>query len=65
MWVDVLVVLAGEVDPIAEIRVTKFLVADLSLKHDLVISCVIYDAEELEKRSDSFLRNVRQEAVAV
>ncbi len=63
--VDVLVVLEGEVDALAEIHRNSHLVAGLSLEHDLVISCVYLSAEELQEGDDPFLRNVRREAVAV
>ena len=63
--VDVLVVLEGEVDALLEIHRNSYLVAGLSLEHDVVISCVYMSAEELEEGDDPFLRNVRREAVAV
>jgi predicted nucleotidyltransferase len=63
--VDVLVVLEGEVDPLTEIHRNSELVADLSLEHDLVISCVYMSAKELAKEDDPFLRNVRREALPV
>ena len=63
--VDVLVVLAGKVDPVAEIRATEFLVADLSLEYDMVLSCVFLSVEEYEAEADLFLRNVRREAIPV
>jgi predicted nucleotidyltransferase len=63
--VDVLVVLKGEVDALIEIHRNSYLVADLSLEHDLVISCVYMSAEELAEGDDPFLRNVRREALAV
>jgi predicted nucleotidyltransferase len=63
--VDVLVVLEGKVDPLSEIHRNSELVADLSLEHDLVISCVYMGAEELAKDDDPFLRNVRREALPV
>lgn len=63
--VDVLVVLRGEVDALVEIHRNSYLVADLSLEHDLVISCVYMSAEELDEGDDPFLRNVRREALAV
>jgi predicted nucleotidyltransferase len=63
--VDVLVVLRGDVDPMAEIRRTGGLVADLSLEHDLVLTCLFMSAEEYAEEDDPFLRNVRREALAV
>ena len=63
--VDVLVVLRGEVDALAEIHRNSHLVADLSLEHDLVISCVYMSADELAEGNDAYLRNVKREALAV
>jgi len=63
--VDVLVVLAGEVDPMVEIRRSGGLVADLSLAYDLVLSCAYMSTEELDDGNDPFLRNVRREALAI
>jgi predicted nucleotidyltransferase len=63
--VDVLVVLAGEVDPVAEIAQTEYLVAALSLEHDLVLSCVFLSLEEYYDEADLFLRYVRHDAIPV
>jgi predicted nucleotidyltransferase len=63
--VDVLVVLAGEVDPMTEIYRTGELVADLSIDNDLVISCFFMSTEEMAEGDDPFLRNVRREAISV
>jgi len=63
--VDVLVVLRGEVDPLTEIHRNSQLVADLSLEHDLVLSCVYMSNSELAEGDDLFLRNVKREAIPV
>lgn len=63
--VDVLVVLAGVVDPLTEIARTEYLVADLSLEHDLVLSCAFLGVEEYHDEADLFLRNVRRDAIPV
>jgi predicted nucleotidyltransferase len=63
--VDVLVVLEGEVDPVAEIAVTEYLVAELSLANDVVLSCAFLSVEEYQDEADLFLRNVRQDAIPV
>ena len=63
--VDVLVVLRGEVDPVAEIARTEYLVAGLSLEHDLVLSCVFLSLEEYYDEADLFLRYVRPDAIPV
>lgn len=63
--VDVLVVLGGAVDPITEIRATEYLVAELSLEHDVVLSCVFMSFEEYDNAAGLFLRNVRQDAISI
>ena len=63
--VDVLVVLKGEVNPLAEIHANEFLVADLSLENDLVILCLFMSQREFVEEDDLFLRNVRRDAVVV
>lgn len=63
--VDVLVVLDGEVDPITEIHQTEYLVADLSLEHNVVLQCVFLSVAEFDEEADLFLRNVRRDAIPV
>jgi uncharacterized protein len=62
---DVLVVLAGQVDAGLEIARTGEIVADLSLSHDVVIACVFMDKERFVQRQGPFLRNVRREGVVL
>ncbi|MBM4295546.1 MAG: nucleotidyltransferase domain-containing protein [Deltaproteobacteria bacterium] len=61
--IDVLVVLKGPVDGGEEIDRTSFIVADLSLEHDVVIACVFMDQERFLHRQGPFLRNVRREGI--
>jgi uncharacterized protein len=63
--IDVLIVLAGTVDPGEEITRTGGVVADLSLQFGEVISCVFMDEERFIHRQGPFLRNVRKEGVSV
>jgi predicted nucleotidyltransferase len=63
--VDVLVVLNGDVKPGAEIGRTGQLVADISLDHDCVISCLFMKEEEFLHRQGPLLRNIRREGVPV
>lgn len=63
--VDVLMVLAGEIDPLAEIHRTEYLVADLSLENDLVIQCLPMSTAEFVEGDDPFLRNVRREGIVI
>jgi predicted nucleotidyltransferase len=63
--IDVLVVLPGPVNPGAEVRRTGGLVAELSLKHDVVISCVFVSSENLAAEQSPFMMNVRKEALVI
>jgi predicted nucleotidyltransferase len=61
--IDVLVVLEGPVNPGEEIARTGGIVADLSLKHDEVISCLFMDASRFRNRNGPLLRNIRKEGI--
>ncbi len=63
--VDVLVVLQGSVDFVAEIECTSKLVAALSLQQNIVISCAFVSLEQFQHENRSFFRNVRREGLPV
>ena len=63
--IDVLVVLAGNVEPGKEIARTGRAVAALSLKFDLVISCIFISAERYSREQTPLLLNIRNEGVAI
>ena len=63
--IDVMVVLRGPVDPNEEIRRVSPLSSSLSLKHDVVISCVYVSEEDFGSEASPLLLNVRREGVAV
>ncbi len=63
--IDLLVVLEGEVCPVTEIDRTGSLVASLSLRHDVVISCIFMDKERFLHRNGPLLRNIRREGITV
>jgi predicted nucleotidyltransferase len=63
--VDVLVVLAGPVDPATEIERVTSITAALSLEHDIVISCVYVSEKRYTHENSPLLLNVRREGVAV
>jgi predicted nucleotidyltransferase len=63
--IDVLVVLEEPVDASAEIARTEFDVAELSLAHDVVITCLFVSREQLEREQSPLLMNVRREGVPV
>jgi predicted nucleotidyltransferase len=63
--VDVLVVLRGPVDPNREMPRVSPLASRLSLKHDVVISCVYVSEEDFHSDQSPLLLNVRREGVMV
>lgn len=64
--IDMMVILEGEVDPWAEIEQAGVISAAISLKHDVVISCVYIPITRYKNDLGSpLLRNVRREGVKV
>lgn len=63
--IDVLVVLGGDVEPGKEIARTGRAVAALSLKFNVVISCIFMSAERYSSEQTPLLLNVRNEGVAI
>jgi predicted nucleotidyltransferase len=62
--IDVLVVLKGEVNPGEEIGRSGRVVTEISLAHDVVISCVFMDEQRFVHRNGPLLRNIRREGIA-
>jgi len=63
--IDVLVVLKGPVSPCEEIARTIKDVAEISLEHNEVISCVFVSEEQFEREHSPLLLNVRREGIAL
>ena len=61
--IDLLIVLAGPVQAGAEIARVGPLQADVSLRHNCVISCVFMDEDRYLHRQGPLLRNIRREGV--
>jgi predicted nucleotidyltransferase len=61
--IDVLVVLNGAVDFGQEIRRTSHFVADLCLRHNVVISRAFMSAGQYRGEETAFLHNVRREGI--
>jgi uncharacterized protein len=61
--IDVLVVLKPPVNPGEEIKRTGKVVADLSLRYDVVISCLFMDETSYQTHHGSLLRNIRKEGI--
>lgn len=63
--IDVLLVLAGPVNPGEEITRTSEIVAELSLEFAEVICCLFMDEDRFLHRNGPLLRNIRREGVAI
>lgn len=62
--VDLLVVLHGEVDASGEVSRMSGPLAELSLRHDTVISCIFISEARYQNERSPFLLNVRREGIA-
>ena len=63
--IDILVVLEGPVDPAEEIARAGEVISELSLKHDVVISCTFVSADRYARERSPLLLNVRREGMPV
>ena len=63
--IDVMLVLQGAVNPHREIRRLSSFTSGLSLKHDVVISCVYMSEEEFCNQQSPLMLNVRREGILV
>lgn len=63
--VDLMVVLEGPVHAGKEIARTGVLTAELSLKHDITLSCVFVSDDRYLQEQSPLLLNVRREGVTV
>ncbi|MEK7399614.1 MAG: nucleotidyltransferase domain-containing protein [Candidatus Poribacteria bacterium] len=63
--IDVMVVLNGPVKPGDEIAKTGEITAEISLKYDVVISCIFMSSERYAIERSPLLLNVHREGVAV
>lgn len=63
--IDVLVILAGPVEPATEIDRVSPITAALSLEHDIVISCVYISEERYVQENSPLLLNIRREGIAI
>lgn len=63
--IDVLIVLHDDFSLIEELERSGDLVSDLCLKYDVVLSCQFVRRDGLSSPSNSFIRNIVREGVAV
>jgi len=63
--IDVLVVLKGRISPCEEIIRTLDIVAEISLKHTVVISCFFISEEQFESEQSPLLINIRREGILI
>lgn len=62
---DVLIVLSGAVNPGEEVGRVSPLAAELSLRHNVVLSCIFMDEARFAHRQGPLLRNIRREGIPV
>ena len=63
--IDLLIVLKNPFDYSTESDRISFLIADLCLEYNVLISCAFATSEQFQHRNSGFFRNVRAEGVAV
>lgn len=63
--IDILVVLKGQVNPAREVHRTSDLLSDISLKHDVVISCVFVDESKYRNGKGPLIRNILREGIRI
>lgn len=63
--IDLMIILQGEVWPGAEIKRTGGIVAELSLKYDVLVSTIFESEEDFQLRGSPLLINVRREGIKV
>lgn len=62
---DVLIVLSGPVNPGEEVARVSLLATELSLRHQVVLSCIFMDEARFAHRQGPLLRNIRREGIPV
>lgn len=63
--IDILVILKDSFDYYQENKRNSEFIADLCLRHDIVISCFLMDLQAWFTRSGSFVRNIKKEGLAL
>ncbi len=61
--IDVLVVLAGEVNPIAEIKRNNTLISNLSLETDQLINCIYLSEQDWHYLKTPLIQNIHKEGI--
>lgn len=63
--IDILVILAGEVNPIAEIKRNNALISNLSLETDQLINCIYLSEQDWHYLKTPLIQNIHKEGIAV
>lgn len=63
--IDILVVLDGQVIPTREVHRTSEIIAKLSLKYDVVVSCLFMEQERAINERSPLLLNIRREGIPI
>ena len=63
--IDVLIVLKGALNLYAEINRTSHLTCDISLAHDVVVSCLFMEEQDYQSREGPLPCNIHREGISV
>ncbi|PNW35251.1 UNVERIFIED_CONTAM: nucleotidyltransferase [Euhalothece sp. KZN 001] len=63
--VDILVILAKDVNPVAEIKHNNPLISELSLETDQLINCIYLSEKDWHHLKTPLLQNIRKEGIFV
>jgi len=63
--IDILVVLKGEVNPVAEINRNSYLISELCLKFEALINCFYLSELQLKEENKPLIKNVKKEGITI
>lgn len=63
--IDILIVLKGEVNPVAEIKSNNDWLSELCLETDELINCIYLSETQFKTKNTSLLRNIRREGILI
>ena len=61
--IDILVILNGTVNPAKEIIATETIIAKISLKYNITISCYFISEKDYLKGKSPLIRNIKREGI--
>ncbi|HSA07175.1 MAG TPA: nucleotidyltransferase domain-containing protein [Candidatus Gastranaerophilales bacterium] len=61
--IDIIVILKDEINPAAEINKCSDVIAELSLKFDIVISCIFAQEDKFNNKKTPLFMNIKKEGI--